>query len=100
MSGSNNYQPAVVNVDLQKPLKIDGIRPEYHRVILYSEEGKENLQCMSTGNQQSSRLLSTVTANAFLILPSQLTYKKEKYEEPQAKAVVIGQIGHRSLVSK
>jgi len=44
ITGSRSFQPAIVNVDLQTPLKIDKIRPEYHRVNLYSQEGKENLQ--------------------------------------------------------
>ena len=95
MSGYKEYEPSIVNVEIPNPLKIDPIRPEYHRVIIYSETGKSNLQWISTGNQLSSRLLSTVTANGFLILPSKLDFKKDKYDEPTAQAILIGEINHK-----
>jgi molybdopterin biosynthesis enzyme len=95
MSGTQNYEPALVNVDIPKPLRLDSNRPEYHRAILYTEEGKENYQCISTGNQQSSRLLSTVTANGFLILPDAITFGKQLYDKTQAKAVVFGEVNHK-----
>ena len=95
MSGYKDYEPSIINVEIPKPIKIDPIRPEYHRVLIYSESGKLNLQCISTGNQQSSRLLSTVTANGFLLLPSKLEYKKDKYDEETVQAILIGEIYHK-----
>ena len=95
MSGETDYVPAEVKVDIPHPLKLDKIRPEYHRVTLYTTPDKPNYQCISTGNQQSSRLMSTVTANGFLKLPAQKDYGKEKYDEENAIAVIIGNVCHK-----
>lgn len=62
-----NSQPfPVVSVTLQSVQKLDP-RPEYHRATVYWN-GKKFI-AESTGPQQSSRLLSTVRANAILIFP-------------------------------
>jgi len=55
-----------VNLGTQS-IKLDKERPEYHRSIVAWSQNE--FQAVSTGFQRSSRLLSTVNANALLMLP-------------------------------
>ncbi len=58
-----------VSVSLDKEVRCDAARPEYHRVSLQvSSEGK--LQAVSTGGQRSSRVGSLKGATALLCLPA------------------------------
>jgi gephyrin len=57
----------LVSVRLLQPQKLDP-RPEFHRAVV-AWDGSA-FQALSTGPQQSSRLLSTVQANAILHFPS------------------------------
>ncbi|KAJ4850811.1 calnexin Cnx1 [Turnera subulata] len=63
-----------VHARLQKPLKADQFRPEFHRAIIRWEfndgTGNPGFVAESTGHQMSSRLLSMKSANAFLELPA------------------------------
>lgn len=51
------------------PIKLDP-RPEYHRAQLKWSLGEPLPVAVSTGHQQSSRLLSMQAANALLLLPA------------------------------
>lgn len=60
------YYP-VVKVDLGgAKIKLDPERPEYHRAVITWKD--DHLHAVSTGNQISSRLISTKNANGLLIL--------------------------------
>lgn len=63
-----------VCVKLLDTVKLDP-RPEYHRAIVKWQGGE--FVAVSTGPQQSSRLLSTLQANAILIFPMISDSKKE-----------------------
>eukprot|EP00941_MAST-03F_sp_MAST-3F-sp1_P000041 g41.t1 len=58
---------AQLNVRTAMPLRLDPVRPEYHRAILTKENN--TFVATSTGLQRSSRLLSMQSANALLCLP-------------------------------
>ena len=70
-----------VRVRLMDRVKLDP-RPEYHRALVKWKEG--GFVAVSTGPQQSSRLLSTVQANAILVFPAVSDSKKEISGEVQA----------------
>ena len=57
---------------LPQSVKVDPIRPEYHRCTVYRIEGSPSFCAISTGAdlQQSSRLLSAVDATGLAILPA------------------------------
>lgn len=63
-----------VQAHLAQPLRLDPIRPEYHRATLQWDgtlnDGNGGYWASSTGSQASSRLLSMRTANALLELPA------------------------------
>ncbi|GAA5800498.1 hypothetical protein HPULCUR_005929 [Helicostylum pulchrum] len=66
MAGWEKPEHALIPVKIQHDIVLD-TRPEYHRVFVHIENG--NLMASSTGNQQSSRLMSMVEANGLLQLP-------------------------------
>jgi gephyrin len=63
----------VVQAHTTQPLRLDSMRPEYHRVTLTWDRslhaGAGGWRAESTGNQASSRLASFQRANALLVLP-------------------------------
>lgn len=60
-----------VKARLAHPIKLDPVRPEFHRAVLtWSNDQTPGYVAVSTGNQASSRLLSARYANALLELPS------------------------------
>jgi gephyrin len=71
LSGSQATSLPVIRATVDRDLKLDPTRPEYHRAhVSWSAESPDGLPlARSTGNQISSRLLSCNTANALLILP-------------------------------
>ncbi|CAM9113787.1 unnamed protein product, partial [Hapterophycus canaliculatus] len=60
---------AQVDARLTKPIRLDPIRPEYHRAVVSWNGIAGRFDATSTGNQMSSRLLSMKSANALLCIP-------------------------------
>lgn len=58
-----------MHVRTTAPLKLDPVRPEYHRATVHWGSDAGELVAESTGGQLSSRLLSMRSANALLELP-------------------------------
>lgn len=60
-----------VQARLAHPIKLDPVRPEFHRAVLTwsNDQQSPGYVAVSTGNQASSRLLSARYANALLELP-------------------------------
>jgi molybdenum cofactor synthesis domain-containing protein len=82
------YYP-VVKVDLgNAKIKLDPERPEYHRAVITWKNDK--LYAVSTGNQISSRLLSTKNANGLLILKS--GNQSQTHASGSCEALLIGDI--------
>ncbi|ODM89039.1 Gephyrin, partial [Orchesella cincta] len=69
LSGWDIPMYPIVKVQLEKDVKLDPARPEYHRVTLNWNTETGIPLASSTGNQISSRLLSCNTANALMLLP-------------------------------
>lgn len=59
----------VVGVRLAQSLRLDAVRPEYHRAAVYWDEARACHVAFSTGAQASHRLLSAAGANALVMLP-------------------------------
>ncbi|CAO2840964.1 unnamed protein product [Amaranthus hypochondriacus] len=74
LSGWRNSDLLRVHARLEKPIKTDSARPEFHRATLIWKEndgsGNPGFVAESTGQQMSSRLLSMKSANALLELPA------------------------------
>ncbi|CAO3644464.1 unnamed protein product [Cunninghamella echinulata] len=66
MAAFEQYKNVVLPVKLTHDIYLDP-RPEYHRVRVYVNNG--SLEATSTGNQQSSRMISMLSANGLLKLP-------------------------------
>lgn len=66
-------QLPVVQVEVVGEVSLDP-RPEFHRVTVAVDGAK--LRAVSTGNQRSSRLMSTRGANGLLLLPMSTTVQK------------------------
>ena len=74
-------------------VKLDPIRPEYHRCTLYQESETGKFYAVSTGKQMSSRLLSAKNANGLSILPASSKDNNGEYRcKGETKIVVIGDI--------
>ena len=82
---SNSENLPIINVKLEKTQKLDP-RPEYHRAIVSWD--KNQFIAISTGSQQSSRLLSTVKANAILIFPAWTSSKT--HISGEVPAILLG----------
>ena len=76
-----------VRVRLTHAIRHDPERAEYQRAIVTWREGE--LQATTTGSQASSRLLSMVGANAFLILPEG---QGDCAAGEQVEAMLVGEI--------
>lgn len=72
MVGVGPRMPPLLNVKLvPSKVKVDPIRPEYHRCIAMQKAGHAGeIYAVSTGAQASSRLLSAASANCLAILPA------------------------------
>lgn len=90
LMGFNEPRHIPVKVKLAHDLLLDE-RPEYHRVFLKYED-----DCMfvarSTGAQQSSRLLSMLNADAFLVLPPRTDQQSILKAGSIVKAVLVKSI--------
>ncbi|XP_074294990.1 molybdopterin biosynthesis protein CNX1-like [Silene latifolia] len=73
LSGWTNPDLLRVHACLERPIKADPIRPEFHRATIKWKDndgsGRPGFVAESTGQQMSSRLLSMKSANALLELP-------------------------------
>mmetsp|Transcript_20172 Transcript_20172/g.22437 ORF Transcript_20172/g.22437 Transcript_20172/m.22437 type:complete len:416 (-) Transcript_20172:21-1268(-) len=89
MSGYTNANLPCVQAKLAQRLKLDPVRPEYHRVSLSWDFKDSCFTATTTGSQASSRLLSMRTANALCLLPKQSGF----YEKGQiVTAYLIGEM--------
>lgn len=69
VSGWSNPHHKIVKVKTTSDIKLDSTRPEYHRATIAWDQQSGHYSAVSTGRQISSRLLSMVSANAFLLIP-------------------------------
>jgi gephyrin len=67
--GFENPHHKVIQAKTTSPMKLDTTRPEYHRATVHWDLEQQCYCATSTGRQISSRLLSMVSANAFLLVP-------------------------------
>ncbi|PRP82906.1 hypothetical protein PROFUN_06683 [Planoprotostelium fungivorum] len=66
MAGISSPNLQRIRTKLGQDFKMDPDRPEYHRCRL---EYGEDVECFSTGNQSSCRLLSMYNADALVLIP-------------------------------
>jgi len=59
----------VIQARITSEFRMDGERPDYHRVALLWNERGRNFDAVSTGIQASCRLLSMKTSNGLAIIP-------------------------------
>jgi hypothetical protein len=87
-----NVHPEVT-AQLQDNVKLDVVRPEYHRVQLSYEFNNENqglaLYASSTGVQRSSRLMSIRRADGFMLLPQGVKGGKTMAEGGEIYPVIL-----------
>lgn len=69
ISGHANPHHQVVQAKTTSDIRLDNTRPEYHRATLSWDLTQQCYVATSTGRQISSRLLSMVSATAFLLIP-------------------------------
>lgn len=67
--GHANPHHKIVKAKISTKIVLDPQRPEYHRATLTWDPTSNLYVAESTGRQISSRLLSMVSANAFLLIP-------------------------------
>jgi gephyrin len=67
-----------------------GSRPEFVRVVAGFDAESGEILAISAGNQQSSRILSTVRVNALLVLPGATESKKFLAAGSKIDAILIG----------
>ncbi len=68
LSGLRDVFRPRVDVELTHPVRLDPVRPEFQRAVVWWEDG--HYRARTTGLQASSRLLSIAGANALLELPA------------------------------
>ncbi|CBN76716.1 conserved unknown protein [Ectocarpus siliculosus] len=88
--------PAQVDARLTAPLRLDSVRPEYHRAVVSWNNIAGRFDAASTGNQMSCRLLSMKSANALLCVPRG---EGELAAGQQLPAILIGELPPPSGVS-
>ncbi|KAF2744299.1 hypothetical protein M011DRAFT_470712 [Sporormia fimetaria CBS 119925] len=81
-----------VKVVLEEDVKLDRMRPEYHRAVVCGREDGR-LGAWSTGGQRSSRIGSFKGANALLCLPAG---EGSRRKGEMVDALLMGHIGHVS----
>ncbi len=59
-----------LQVRMQESIKLDPVRPEYHRATVFWDARKHEFVAFSTGSQASSRLMSFANANALVEIKS------------------------------
>jgi len=69
VSGWANPHHRTIKARTTSDIRLDPLRPEYHRATISWDHQHGCYSATSTGRQISSRLLSMVSANAFLIIP-------------------------------
>ncbi len=68
LSGLRDVFRARVDVELTHPVRLDPVRPEFQRAVVWWEDG--HYRARTTGLQASGRLMSIAGANALLELPA------------------------------
>lgn len=94
LSGRKRYLSTTIKAELSSStgyIPLD-FRPEYHRVNVQWHHEKSTPYAMSTGNQQSSRLLSMNRANGLAILPSKTTEMSSISNGTIVDVIVIDQL--------
>lgn len=94
LSGHKQYLPTKIKAELSSStgyIPLDS-RPEYHRVSVQWHHEKSIPFAVSTGNQQSSRLLSINNANGLAILPSKTTEMLRILDGTIVDVIVIDQL--------
>ncbi|CAM9235871.1 unnamed protein product [Ectocarpus sp. 4 AP-2014] len=81
--------PTQVDARLTAPLRLDSVRPEYHRAVVSWNSIAGRFDAASTGNQMSCRLLSMKSANALLCVPRG---EGELAAGQQLPAILIGEL--------
>ncbi|KAI9298035.1 Molybdopterin binding protein [Neoconidiobolus thromboides FSU 785] len=89
LSGNWNFKFQKIQVELEHSIRLDP-RPEYHRCIIKYQNNQ--LKASSIGNQDSSRLLSMLNANALLILPEKKEDKIQLNPGELVEALLLGTI--------
>lgn len=69
VSGWRQPHHPIVKAKTTTEIRLDSTRPEYHRATITWDHQAGLYLAVSTGRQISSRLLSMVSANAFLLIP-------------------------------
>jgi len=94
-----------VRATIMNSVKLDMVRPEYHRVTLSYEVNEKQdltLRATSTGVQQSSRLMSMCKADGFMLLPQGVkggNVKTEPGEESYAVLLTGRPFGNTGIFS-
>ena len=78
-----------IEASLTADIKLDAVRPEYHRVIL-NERGNGDYEATTTGVQRSSRLMSLRDAEALLVLPEVINGKIKAMRGEKYTALLLG----------
>ena len=78
-----------ISVEIAKDIRMDPVRPNYHRCVVYWDKAKNKFIGHSTGNQRSSRLLSCKSANCLLRIPQKNGILSKG---TTVKALVIGDL--------
>ncbi|XP_070569448.1 gephyrin-like isoform X2 [Ptychodera flava] len=91
MMGYQNPHLTKIKAKLSSDIKLD-FRPEFHRAVLDWSQDDAIPSAISTGNQQSSRLLSLKTASALLQLPPRDDLHKELKKSTVVDAFIIAEI--------
>ena len=98
-TGSRKDKPSLKAQLLPKSVKVDPIRPEYHRCTIYRlAQDPNKLIAVSTGAnlQQSSRLLSAANATGLAFLPA----GNQNYEcRGQTQVVLLEQLQNLPVLS-
>nr|XP_006815801.1 PREDICTED: gephyrin-like [Saccoglossus kowalevskii] len=91
MMGSQYPHLTKIKTKLSTDVTLDP-RPEFHRVVVHYSVDDPIPTALSTGSQQSSRLLSLKSANALLCLPPRTEYKSEMKKGSLVEAYIIGDV--------
>jgi len=91
LAGYDRWRLPMVQAELADRIKLDP-RPEYHRAVITFNHTTSKFIAVSTGRQQSSRMLSMRSCNALLKLPDSTSELTELPKGTLVDALVIGQL--------
>ncbi|KAI9025021.1 MoaB/Mog domain-containing protein [Phycomyces nitens] len=87
ISGHPRPENVCLSVKISQDIELDG-RPEYHRARVYVSGS--DIIAESTGNQQSSRMLSLLAGNGLLELPARSDTLKKLKKGSIVKCIMLG----------